>query len=219
MGDPIVSEQHPAGAQAGSSQQAPSAQSPGVGNGAENAEQERLSRRKIEEGLEHHKTRADAAEAELRKYREKEAKAEEERLKQKGEWEKLYAQEKAAREATEQKTARILKRAALQDELRALDVKYAPQVLDIAPYDSLELEGESVKNVKDVAKAWVEGNPLLFHKNGKNGTPFETPIATPGGAVPATIDIKKLTTPEQHAEARKRDPKGYLEAIRKTYGG
>lgn len=60
--------------------------------------------------------------------------------------------------------------------------------------------------------------PYLFG-NGKSGTPFPTPQATPGGSATELLDLKKLTTREEHEAARKKDPKGYLDAMRRMSSG
>lgn len=205
----------PAGAQAGSPQQAPGSQSPGVSNGeGSTAEQDKASRSKIQEGLEHHKSRADAAEAELKKYRDAEAERDRKAKEEQGKWQELYQSEKQAREALARNLEINTKRTALVMEgskLGLVDTD-ALALIDLA---KVKVEGDKVLNAADVLAEFKQSKPYLFGGIGKNGTPTPTPLANPGGSAPEALDLKKLTTREQHEEARKKDPQGYLAAMRR----
>lgn len=212
----------PAGAQAGSPQQAPGSQSPGVSNGeGSTAEQDKASRSKLLEGLEHHKSRADTAEAELKKYREAESERDRKAKEEQGQWQTLYQQEKQAREQEKQAREELARKIETDSKRTALMVEGmklglvdsdALALIDLA---KVKVEGDKVTNAADVLAEFKQSKPYLFGGTGKNGTPFPTPQATPGGSASELLDLKKFTTRQQHEEARKKDPKGYLEAMRR----
>jgi len=197
VGDPIQNTDNTASQNSGSAQPA-AAQQP------DDAATEKNS--KGWEAAKAQKDRADALARELDSYKANQAKSDKERLEKQGEYQKLYEQEKSAREASEQKAARAIKRSSLQAELSGMGLSFDPRVLDIAPLGDIELDGERAKNAAEVAKAFAESSPLLFGKTGKSGEPFNTPTPNPGGGR-SNFDPRKVRssdvsslTPEQRAE-------------------
>lgn len=205
----------PAVAAAGAAQPPAGSQSPGVSNGdSSTAEQDKASRSKLQEGLEHHKSRADAAEAELKKYRDADAERDRKAKEEQGKWQELYQGEKQAREELARSLEINTKRTALVMEGSKLGL-VDPDALALIDLAKVKVESGKVLNAADVLAEFKTSKPYLFGGTGKNGTPFPTPQATPGGSATELLDLKSLTTREQHEAARKKDPKGYLDAMRR----
>jgi vacuolar-type H+-ATPase subunit I/STV1 len=198
--------QQPAGSSA-DPKQAPGAQSPGVSNGADSTE-EKASRNKLEEGLNHHKSRADAAEARLKELESKNAKSEQERAEKQGEFEKLYRGEQEKTSSLSRKLETTLKSTALLMEATKLGIVDADTIA-LVDLEKVKVDGDKVVNAAEVMAKFKESKPHLFG-NGKNGTPFTTPAANPGGLPNGKIsvaDVHKMT-PEQRKEFLSRTKAG-----------
>lgn len=132
------------------------------------------------------------AQKELDAYRSEKAAQEKAAAEKNGEWEKLYKDSEAKREAAEKRAAdteaekvRLAKRSAVSTELLKLGLLDTDDI-NLIDLDSIQDDG---KNAADVAKKFAESKPHKFG-TGKSGTPpFPTPQANPGGA-PAFDPLK-----------------------------
>jgi len=167
------------------------------------------------------KAERDAIRAERDALKAEKAKQAEAKLAEDGEWQKLADQRLKALEAANAEIQAMHLHGEVRDVASSLG---ANDWRDILPHVSEKLKAAGVSlsdrgAVSSMVKSYVpelsKEKSYLFPKNGKTGTPYNTPQANPGGSSPELLDLKKLTTRQQHEEARKKDPQAYLAAMRR----
>jgi len=160
------------------------------------------------------KAEALQARKELESLKAQQSKRDTEDAAKRGEFEKLWTEEKAKREASDARSARIAKRAAIATEATKFGGLVDSDALRMFDLDSLEIEddGETVKGVSDFVKKAAEAKPYLFGKQGKSGSPFPTPQANPGGG--DNFDPKKVTAEDIRAGKLTSDQLKQVAALR-----
>ena len=140
----------------------------------------------------------DTALKELSDLKAKVTEKETEDAKSRGQYEKLYTEEKTKRETVEQQFARTVKINALLHEGHKLGLIDA-DTLNLIDLGSVAVEGGSVKNAPDVMAEFKKAKPYLFgHPNPKTETATTKP-AIPGGTNTAKLSGPVRSVNEVHA--------------------
>mgnify|MGYP001587805927 CR=1 FL=1 len=179
---------------------------------AAESEEQKQSNGKGWEAAKAHKERAEQLAKELETVKANQAKRDQDDAASRGEYQKLWTEEKNKREAIEQENARLVKRHALSTELQKLGI-IDPDDINLIDLSELEIDGGKVKNVSAVAKSFLASKPHKFGKPGKTGQPFETPSATPGRANPTPAEIGSIRIEDVHRMTPEQR-KAYLSQVR-----
>lgn len=204
MADPVEAQNQPAGAQAG--QPAPGSKSDAAPNEQQDKDDERLSLRQ----------RAIEAERKVQRLEAEKKAAQEEKLKESGKWQEVATQKEAEakslrdalrRERVERTIASAGVKAGAVDPEDLVRFVQLPDDLDDSDRDAL---GAAISaEIEKLSKS----KPYLFATNKtKNGTPFQTPAATPGGPVAKVPDGIKA----QDVHSLSREQKQAL--VKQTFG-